>query len=162
MTHGFDDQGRKYSSSGNLEDRWTKEDADKFTIKANQVVKQYSNFTVLDTLHLNGKLTLGENLAYLGGLSMAYEAFTKTKQFKEGKLIDGYTPAQLFFLSWAQVWRNNTRPEMQAQLVLTDPHSPGMYRANGAVMNIDEWYTAFNVKEGDKKFIPKKERTYVW
>jgi len=162
MTHGFDDQGRQYSASGNLEDWWTKEDADKFTSKADNVVNLYNSFTVLDTLHLNGKLTLGENLADLGGLSMAYDAFTRTKQFKEGKKIDGYTPSQRFFLSWAQVWRNNTLPETQAQLVLTDPHSPGMYRANGAVMNIDAWYDAFNIQPGNKMYIPKDKRTYIW
>lgn len=162
MTHGFDDQGRQYAASGNLEDWWTKEDADKFKQRADRVVKQYGDFTVLDTLHLNGKLTLGENLADLGGLSIAYEAFSKTKQFKEAKSIDGFTPAQRFFLSWAQVWRNNTLPETQAQLVLTDSHSPGMFRANGAVMNNDAWYEAFGVKEGDKMFLPKDQRTYVW
>lgn len=162
MTHGFDDQGRQYAATGKLEDWWTKEDADKFKTKADQVVNLYNSFTVLDTMHLNGRLTLGENLADLGGLSMAYDAFTKTKQFKENQKIDGFTPAQRFFLSWAQVWRSNTVPETQAQLVLTDPHSPGMYRANGAVMNIDAWYTAFNVQPGDKMFIPKEKRTYIW
>jgi putative endopeptidase len=162
MTHGFDDQGRQYSSTGNLEDWWTKEDAEKFKKRADEVVNQYNNFTVLDTLHLNGRLTLGENLADLGGLNMAYEAFTKTPQFKQGKTIDGFTPAQRFFLSWAQVWRSNTLPETAAQLVLTDPHSPGMYRANGAVMNIDAWYTAFNVQAGDKMFVPKEKRTSIW
>jgi putative endopeptidase len=162
MTHGFDDQGRQYSATGNLEDWWTKEDADKFKAKADEVVKLYSGFTVLDTLHLNGRLTLGENLADLGGLTMAYDAFTKTKEFKEGKKINGFTPAQRFFLSWAQVWRNNTLPEQQEQLVKTDPHSPGMYRANGAVMNIDAWYAAFNIKPADKMFIQKEKRTHIW
>ncbi|MCW3079783.1 M13 family metallopeptidase [Segetibacter sp.] len=162
MTHGFDDQGRQYAATGKLEDWWTKEDADKFKTKADQVVNLYNSFTVLDTVHLNGRLTLGENLADLGGLSMAYDAFTKTKQFKENQKIDGFTPAQRFFLSWAQVWRSNTVPETQAQLVLTDPHSPGMYRANGAVMNIDAWYTAFNVEPGDKMFIAKEKRTRIW
>jgi putative endopeptidase len=162
MTHGFDDQGRQFSASGNLEDWWTKEDAEKFKTKADKIVNLYSSFTVLDTLHLNGRLTLGENLADLGGLSIAYEAFSKTKQFKDAKPIDGFTPAQRFFLSWAQVWRSNTIPETQAQLVLTDPHSPGMFRSNGAVMNIDAWYTAFDVKPGDKMFVPKDKRTYIW
>ncbi len=162
MTHGFDDQGRQYSSTGKLEDWWTKEDADKFKTKADQVANLYNSFTVLDTMHLNGRLTLGENLADLGGLSMAYDAFTKTPQFKEGKKIDGFTPAQRFFVSWAQVWRNNTLPETQEQLVKTDPHSPGMYRANGAVMNIDAWYAAFNIQPGDKMYVPKDKRTYIW
>ncbi|MGI8636609.1 MAG: M13 family metallopeptidase, partial [Segetibacter sp.] len=113
MTHGFDDQGRQYAATGKLEDWWTKEDADKFKTRADQVVNLYGGFTVLDTLHLNGRLTLGENLADLGGLSMAYEAFIKTKQFKDGQKIDGFTPAQRFFLSWAQIWRSNTLPEYE-------------------------------------------------
>ena len=162
MTHGFDDQGRQYAADGNLQDWWTKNDADNFKIRADQVVAQYNSYVVLDTLHVNGKLTLGENLADLGGISMAYEAFTKTTQFKEGKLIDGLTPTQRFFLSWAQIWRNNALPETQAQLILTDSHSPGMHRANGAVVNMDEWYNAFNVQEGDKMFIPANKRIHVW
>ena len=162
MTHGFDDQGRQFAADGNLRDWWAKEDADKFKSKADRVVNQYNQFTVLDTLHVNGKLTLGENLADLGGLSIAYEAFTKTKQFKEGKKIDGFSPAQRFFLNWAQVWRNNAVPETQAQLILTDSHSPGMHRANGPIVNIDAWYAAFDVKAGDKMFVPKGERISVW
>lgn len=162
MTHGFDDQGRQYAASGKLEDWWTKDDADKFKLKADQVVNLYNSFTVLDTIHLNGRLTLGENLADLGGLSMAFDAFTKTKQFKDGQKIDGFTPAQRFFISWAQIWRSNSLPETQAQLILTDPHSPGMYRANGAVLNIDAWYDAFNIQAGDKMFVPKDKRTHIW
>ena len=162
MTHGFDDQGRQFAADGNLKDWWTKEDADKFKTKADQVVNQYTNMTVLDTLHVNGKLTLGENLADLGGLNIAYEAFTKTKEFKEGKLIDGFTPSQRFFLSWAQVWRSNALPETEAQLILTDSHSPGVHRGNGPIVNIDAWYQAFNVKPGDKMYIPKEKRISVW
>ena len=131
MTHGFDDQGRQYAADGNLKEWWTKDDATKFTVKADEVVNQYNAFTVLDTVHVNGKLTLGENLADLGGLNIAYEAFTKTQQFNDNKKIDGFTPTQRFYLSWAQVWRNNTLPENQAQLIITDPHSPGMAREIG-------------------------------
>jgi putative endopeptidase len=162
MTHGFDDQGRQYAADGNLKDWWLKTDADKFKNKADEVVAQYNNFTVLDTLHVNGKLTLGENLADLGGLAIAYDAFTKTKQFKEGKKIDGFTPTQRFFLSWAQVWRNNALPETQAQLILTDPHSPGMHRANGPLVNMNEWYAAFGVTETDKMYKPQEKRTRIW
>jgi putative endopeptidase len=162
MTHGFDDQGRKYAADGNLKDWWTKEDAEKFTKKANEVVAQYNACIILDTLHVNGRLTLGENLADLGGLSIAYEAFSKTAQFKAGKKIDGFTPAQRFFINWAQVWRNNILPETAAQLLLTDSHAPGIYRANEPVMNIDPWYEAFDVKEGDKMFKPKTERIHIW
>jgi putative endopeptidase len=162
MTHGFDDEGRKYAADGNLKDWWTKDDAASFDRRANQVVTQYNGFAVLDTLHVNGKLTLGENLADLGGLTIAYEAFTKTQQFKEGKKIDGFTPTQRFFINWAQVWRNNILPEMAANSILTDPHSPGLYRANGPVSNLDPWYDAFNVKEGDKMYKPKSERIAIW
>jgi putative endopeptidase len=162
MTHGFDDQGAQYAANGNLENWWSKEDEAKFKAKANQVVNQYNAYTVLDTLHVNGRLTLGENLADIGGLNIAYEAFTKTKQFKDAKSIDGFTPAQRFFLSWAQIWRNNTVPETQAQLILTDPHSPGEYRANGAVVNMDAWYDAFNVKPGDKLYIAPENRIRIW
>ena len=162
MTHGFDDQGRQFAANGNLQDWWTKDDAQKFTERANMVVNQYNNFTVLDTIHVNGKLTLGENLADLGGLNIAYEAFTHTKQFKEGKKIDGFTPTQRFFLNWAQVWRSNTLPETAAQLILTDPHSPGMHRANGPVVNMDAWYEAFNVQPGDKMYVAPEKRIRIW
>lgn len=162
ITHGFDDQGRQFDAVGNLKDWWSKPDADKFKSKADEVVRQYNALTVLDTVHVKGDLTLGENLADLGGLSMAYEAFTKTKQFKEGKKIDGFTPQQRFFLSWAQIWRNNALPETAAQLILTDPHSPGEHRANAPVTNIDAWYDAFNIQPGDKMYKPKEARTRIW
>jgi putative endopeptidase len=161
-THGFDDEGRQYAADGNLKDWWTGADADKFKSKAGEVVAQYNAFTVLDTLHVNGRLTLGENLADLGGLSIAYEAFTKTKEFKDGKKIDGFTPAQRFFLSWAQIWRSNTLPRTQAQLLLTDPHSPGEFRCNAPVTNIDAWYEAFNIKEGDKMYKAPDQRIKIW
>lgn len=162
ITHGFDDNGAQYAADGNLKNWWTKEDEAKFKSRANQVVEQYNAFTVLDTIHVNGKLTLGENIADLGGLNMAYEAFTKTKQFKEGKKIDGFTPAQRFFLNWAQVWRSNALPETQAQLILTDSHSPGMARANGPVTNIDAWYEAFGIQPGDKMYVAPEKRIKIW
>jgi putative endopeptidase len=105
---------------------------------------------------------LGENLADLGGLSIAYEAFSKTKQFKEGKKIDGLTPQQRFFLGWAQVWRNNTLPDTEAQLIKTDPHSPGIHRTNAPITNIDAWYEAFDVKPGDKMYKTPEQRTHIW
>jgi putative endopeptidase len=162
MTHGFDDQGSQFAADGNLKNWWTKEDADKFRQRTTLVVNQYNNFTVLDTVHVNGKLTLGENLADLGGLNVAYEAFTHTKQFKDGKKIDGLTPTQRFFLSWAQIWRSNTLPETAAQLILTDPHSPGMHRANGPIVNMDAWYEAFNIQPGDKMYVAPENRIRIW
>ncbi|HEY4326040.1 MAG TPA: M13 family metallopeptidase [Mucilaginibacter sp.] len=162
MTHGFDDQGRQFDADGTLRDWWTKDDADKFKSRADQVVAQYNAFTVLDTLHVNGKLTLGENLADLGGLNVAYAAFKKTKEGQSHKKIDGFTPDQRFFLSWAQVWRSSQRPETAAQRILTDPHSPEEYRANAPITNIDAWYAAFDVKPGDKMYKKQEDRTKVW
>ena len=162
MTHGFDDRGRQFDADGNLRDWWTAEDAKQFKTKADKVVDQYNNFTVLDTLHLNGKLTLGENIADLGGLSMAYSAFKKTEQGKGDVKIDGFTPDQRFFLSWAQIWRENSLPETAAQLVLTNSHSPGEFRTNGTVIHMKEFYKAFNIKEGDKIFVPVEKRIRIW
>jgi len=162
LTHGFDDEGRQYAADGNLKNWWTDEDAKKFTERADLVVKQYNAFVVNDSLHVNGQLTLGENLADLGGLNIAYAAFKKTPEGQSNKKIDGFTPDQRFFLSWAQVWRANILPEFSAQLILTDPHSPGMARCNGPVSNIDAWYKAFDVKPGDKMYKPENERIKIW
>lgn len=162
ITHGFDDQGRQSDAFGNLQAWWAPADEEKFKIKAGKVVQQYNAFTVLDTIHVNGGLTLGENLADLGGLNIAYEAFTKTKQFKENKKIDGFTPAQRFFLSWAQIWRNISLPDHTAQLILTDTHPPGHTRVNGPVVNIDAWYKAFNIKPGDKMYRKRQDRIRIW
>ena len=147
---------------GTLRDWWTKSDADKFKVRADQVVNQYNGFTVLDTLHVNGKLTLGENLADLGGLNIAYEAFLKTKQGQSANQIDGFTGDQRFFLSWAQVWRGNILNETAAQLIVTDPHSPGPYRTIGAPVNMDAWYKAFNIQPGDKLYKKPEDRIRIW
>jgi len=162
MTHGFDDQGRQFAADGNLKDWWTAEDAAKFTERANKVVAQYNKYTVLDTINVNGSLTLGENLADLGGLAIAYAAFKKTPQGQSNELIDGLTPDQRFFLSWAQVWRMNIRPETAAQYIVVDPHSPADARTVGPIVNMDAWYKAFNIQEGDKLFVPEKDRIKVW
>jgi putative endopeptidase len=162
MTHGFDDSGRQYDADGTLRDWWTKSDADNFKQRADRVAAQFSGYKVLDSLSVNGRLTLGENLADLGGLAIAYDAFKKTKQGRSKDKIDGFTADQRFFLSWAQVWRANTRDETTAQLIVTDPHSPGIYRCNGPVTNIDAWYAAFDVKPGDKLYKPAPDRIRVW
>ncbi len=162
MTHGFDDQGRQFDADGNLQDWWTKADADEFKKRADEVVQQYDGYVILDSLHVNGKLTLGENLADLGGLSIAYEAFKNTKQGKSNKKIDGFTPDQRFFLNWSQVWRNNILPEAAAQRIKTDNHSPGMYRSNGPLTNMDGFYKAFNVKPGDAMYKAPEARTRIW
>ncbi len=162
LTHGFDDEGRQYAADGNLKDWWTAEDAKKFTERTDKVVAQYAAFTVNDSIHVNGNLTLGENLADLGGLNIAYEAFKKTDEGKSDKKIDGFTPDQRFFLSWAQIWRSNILPDFAAQMIMVDPHSPGMYRCNAPISNIDAWYNAFGVKQGDKMYKPEDQRIKVW
>jgi putative endopeptidase len=162
MTHGFDDQGRQYDADGNLKDWWTSEDSANFMKRANMVVTQFNGYTVLDTVHVNGQLTEGENLADLGGLAIAYEAFKKTKEGQSTEKVDGFTPDQRFFLSWAQVWRANTRPQELAQRIMTDPHSPNELRCNGPLSNMQEFYQAFGIKEGDKMWRPESERAKVW
>ncbi len=162
MTHGFDDQGRLYDADGNLRNWWSPEDSNKFVTKANMVVKQFNAYTVLDSTHVNGELTEGENLADLGGITIAYQAFKKTKQGQGNEKIDGLTPDQRFYLSWAQVWRANTTPEELAQRIKTDPHSPTKWRCNGPVTNVQSWYDAFNIKPTDKMFRPESLRAKVW
>lgn len=162
MTHGFDDQGSQYDAEGNLKNWWTEEDAKKFRQKTGMVVSQFNEYTVLDTVHVNGMLTLGENLADLGGLAIAYEAFKKTKQGQGNEKIDGFTPDQRFFLSWAQVWRASTRDEEMFNRIKTDPHSPNLWRCNGPLSNMPEFYAAFGVKPENKMYRPDSLRAKVW
>jgi putative endopeptidase len=162
MTHGFDDQGRQYDKDGNLKDWWVKADADKFKTRVDVMINQYNGFTVLNNLHVNGKLTQGENLADIGGLSIAYQAFKNTPEGKSDTKIDGFTPDQRFFLSFGQVWRIKTRDETMRMRISVDPHSPEMYRVNGPVSNTDAWYKAFDIKPGDKLYRPENERVRVW
>ncbi len=162
MTHGFDDQGRLYNASGNLADWWSKEDEANFKTRAKQVGSQFRKIVVIDTIHANDSLTEGENLADLGGINIAYEAFKKTKQGKSNDKKDGFTPDQRFFLSWAQVWRMNQRPEALAAQVKTDGHSPSVLRVNVPVSNMAAWYKAFDIKSTDKLYRPENERIRVW
>ena len=162
ISHGFDDSGSQYDKDGNLNNWWTAEDLAKFKEKGKALQAQYDAYTVLDTLHVNGKLTLGENIGDLGGLNAAYEAFKMTKQGQSNERIDGFTPDQRFFLAWAQVWRSNTLPETAAQLIVTDPHSPGEYRTIGAPVNMDAWYKAFNIQPGDKLYKKPEDRIKIW
>jgi putative endopeptidase len=162
ISHGFDDSGSQYDKDGTLRNWWTPEDRAKFTERAKKLQEQYDAYTVLDTIHVNGKLTLGENIGDLGGLNAAYEAFKMTDQWKSKKKIDGFTPDQRFFLSWAQVWRGNTLSDTKAQLIVTDSHSPGEFRTIGAPVNMDAWYEAFNVKPGDKLYKKPEDRIRIW
>lgn len=162
MSHGFDDNGSKYDADGTLRNWWTEEDRTKFDAKTKTLSKQYDDYTVLDTIHVNGKLTLGENIGDLGGLNVAYEAFKMTPQGKSSATIDGFTPDQRFFLAWAQVWRGNILPQTEAQLIITDTHSPNQFRTIGAPVNMDAWYNAFNIKEGDKLYKKPEDRIRIW
>ncbi|SNC76681.1 putative endopeptidase [Hymenobacter gelipurpurascens] len=166
MTHGFDDQGRQYDSEGNLRDWWTKEDGEQFTQRAAVVGRQYDAFSPLDSVHVNGKLTMGENLADFAGLTIVHAALEKQlqKQYGNGPrpIIDGFTPEQRFFLSWAQLRRTNIRPEALRQQILTDPHSPGQYRTIGPLMNMPQFYQAFGCQQGQKMVRPDAERAVIW
>jgi putative endopeptidase len=162
MSHGFDDSGSKYDADGTLRNWWTDEDKKRFEAKTVDLGKQFDAYVVLDTIHVNGKLTMGENIGDLGGLNVAYEAFRMTEQGKSNQKIDGFTPDQRFFLSWAQVWRGNILPQTAAQLIVTDNHSPGPYRTIGPVVNMDAWYKAFDVKPGEKLYKKPEDRIRIW
>ena len=162
MTHGFDDNGRQFDKDGNMEDWWTKDDAEMFDSLANKLKAQFDKIVVIDSLHANGKLTLGENIADQGGLRVAYTAYLKTKEAKENKVVDGFTPAQRFFLSYANVWADNIRPEEIRRRTTTDPHSLGRWRVNATLKNIDAFYEAFGIKEGDPMYIAPADRVVIW
>lgn len=162
LTHGFDDQGSQFDEQGNMKNWWTKDDQTKFQAKTKMVVEQYNSYVAIDSLHVNGELTLGENIADLGGVSIAYAAFLKTEQAKKAEKLDGFTPQQRFFLSWAQIWRTNYTDAALKKQVNTNPHSPSMFRGNGPLTNLPEFYEAFGVKEGDKMFVPAEKRAKIW
>jgi len=141
---------------------WSKEDYAKFQEKSNKVINMYNGFTVLDSMHINGALTNGENLADIGGIAIAYDAFKMTPQGKDTTEIDGFTPDQRFFIAVAQSWRRKMKDAALMQMIKTNPHSPSMYRANGPLRNIDAWYKAFNVKPGDAMYLPPEQRVRIW
>ena len=164
MSHGFDDQGRRFDANGNLRDWWTKQDADKYDAQAQRVVDQFNAYTVVDsTTHVNGRLTLGENIGDLGGLKIAYLALEKSMA-EHGRQpnIDGFTPEQRFFLGWAQVWRTLQRDASAKALVHTDPHAPAKWRVNGPLSNMPEFAKAWGCKEGDAMVRPESSRAVIW
>ncbi len=163
LTHGFDDQGCQYDADGNLKNWWTPKDSANFKAKTDMIVKQFNNYVAIDDMHVNGELTLGENIADLGGLTISYYAFKKSLEGKPApEKIDGFTAEQRFFMAWGQGWRANLRDKFLKNMVQTNPHSPGNFRANGAPSNMQEFYDAFGVKEGDKMYRPKNERAEIW
>ncbi|MCB9950173.1 MAG: peptidase M13 [Planctomycetaceae bacterium] len=160
--HAFDDQGRKTDGDGNLNDWWTDADATAFRERAQALVEQYNSFKPLPDLHVNGQLTLGENIGDLTGLYIAYKAYKASLNGKEAPVIDGLTGEQRFFMGYAQIWRSKYREEAIRKQVLTDPHSPAVFRGNGPLRNFGPFYEAFNVKPGDKMYLPPEERIQIW
>jgi putative endopeptidase len=164
ITHGYDDQGRKFDADGNLNDWWTAADAAEFDARAQKVVDQYGAYEALPGLKVNGRLTLGENIADLGGTSIAYEALQRAlaKNPERRKTIDGFTPEQRFFLSLAQLWRVTWREAELRRRIVVDPHSPGQFRAIGPHVNLPEFFEAFGIHEGDRMWRPDSERAKIW
>jgi endothelin-converting enzyme/putative endopeptidase len=160
--HGFDDQGRRFAPDGRLRDWWTPQSAERFTAQTRRLAEQYNAFEVAGQ-HVNGSLTMGENIGDLGGLEMAYAAYQRYQaRHGRARTIGGLTGDQRFFLAFAQAWRNNVRENALRQQVLTDPHSPPEFRVNGVVRNVDAWYRAFNVRPGDRLYLPPEQRVHIW
>jgi putative endopeptidase len=162
MTHGFDDQGCKYDLKGNLQNWWTDQDSKSFETKTAILIDQFAAYNPIGDMHIDGKMTLGENIADNGGLTLAIEAYKRTDEWTQNEKIQGCTPIQRFFLSYGQIWRNNIRDEELMKRVKEDVHSPGKYRVNGGVVNIPEFYEAFSVKEGDKMYLAPEKRASIW
>ena len=162
ITHGFDDQGSQYDDKGNLRDWWTKEDKEKFTQKTKAIVAQFNKFEPLKGKFINGDATQGENIADLGGVVMGYEAFKKTAQFKNNEKISKLTPEQRYFLSYGYAWMVQAKDESVARQIMSDVHSPAQFRIIGPLMNIAEFYKAFNVKPNNKMYLAEKDRVVIW
>ena len=163
ISHAFDDSGARFDADGNLKNWWTPKDLEEFTKRGDALAEQYSQIEVLDSVYINGKFTLGENIGDLGGVLGAYDGLQRS--FKENgrpEKIDGFTAEQRFFMSWATVWRTLMREEALRTRIKTDPHSPGMYRATQPLKNIDAFYEAFDIKEGDKMYLAPEKRVRIW
>lgn len=162
ITHGFDDQGRQYDAKGNLTNWWTPSDSTEFVKRAKFIITQFNEFNPVDTLHINGDATQGENIADLGGVLLGLDAFKKTEAYKSGKKIGGFTPLQRYFLGYAYSWMYEERKERLANQVMTDVHSPAKERINGPIVNVPEFYEAFGIKKGDKMFREDSLRVRIW
>ena len=162
ISHGFDDQGSKYDGDGNLKNWWTESDQAAFEKLTSKLVAQYEGYEALPSKKVNGRLTLGENIADLSGMAIAFKAYRLSLGGKEGPVLDGFTSGQRFFVGWSQIWRRKYRDSELVRRLVTDPHSPSHFRGNGPVTNLDAFYEAFNVKPGDKLYKPKAERIQIW
>jgi len=162
LTHAFDDQGAQFDKEGNVKNWWTKSDYDKFKVKTQQVIDLYNSFTVLDSVHVKGALTVGENTADVGGVAIAYDAFKLTKEGQDTTKIDGFTPDQRFFISVARIWRVKMKNEFLRLWINNNPHSPPMWRVNGPLMNSAAFYKAFSVQPGDKMLVSDSARLHIW
>ena len=162
ISHGFDDSGSQYDGVGNLRNWWTKEDHERFGARTAALVAQYDAYSPLPGYHLNGKLTLGENIADNSGLAIAWKAYQISLGGKPAPVIDGLTGAQRFFVGWARVWPEKRREPEVLRMLKIDPHSPGRFRANGAAVNQEAFYEAFGVKEGDRMYLPPAKRVTIW
>ncbi len=162
ITHGFDDQGRQFDANGNLRDWWLPNDSKEFKASASRIIRQFNEFVPVDTLHVNGDATQGENIADLGGILLGWDAFSKTDAYKNGQKIGGLTPAQRFFLGYTYSWLYNERKEVLASQLMTDVHAPSKERVNGPMSNIPAFYEAFGVKPGDKMYRPDSVRVSIW
>ena len=162
ITHGFDDQGRKFDAKGNLSKWWTDKDSIEFSKRAEGIIKQFNEFEPVKGFHINGNATQGENIADLGGIVLGLEAFKKTEQYKKGEKISGLTPVQRYFLGYALGWLGHEREEVLRNQVMTDVHSPARYRVNGPFADVEEFYTAFNIKQGDKMYRADSLRVKIW
>jgi endothelin-converting enzyme/putative endopeptidase len=163
MGHGFDDEGRKFDPKGALRDWWSPEAAKAYSTRTDALVKQYNGFTPFPGVNINGQLTLGENLGDLSGVEASYAAYKRyTAKHGESPVIDGLSGDQRFFIAYAQAWQEKDREDAERQQILTDPHSPGKYRVNGIVRNVDAWYKAFNIQPGDKLYLPPEQRVHIW
>lgn len=162
LTHGFDDQGAQFDADGNMKMWWTEKDFQNFKAKTGLIVNQFDGYVAIDTLHVNGSMTQGENIADLGGLTMAYYAYKKSLNGAKSKMMGGFTGEQRFFIAWAQGWKSMTRNEELKRLLTVDYHSPAYFRAFAPLSNMKEFYEAFGVKEGDKMFMPETKRVEIW
>ncbi len=162
LTHGFDDQGRKIDASGALRDWWTKQDAETFKKRADVLGAQFSKYQPIPGVHVNGELTMGENIADLGGLTLALDAYRASLKGQPAPVLDGFTGEQRVFLGWAQAWRGKVTDDFVRKQVVSDPHSPRQFRVIGPTRNTDAWYSAFKVKPGDKMFLPPNQRVHIW